>query len=375
MSAQRIHVLHLVYRFAAGGLENVIVQLVNGLPQDRFRHTVVALTTIDPAFRQRVQSPDVAFIALDKPPGQPFAMYPRFFQLLKRLRPDVFHSCNIAALEFAPVAAAAGVPLRVHAEHGWDMADPDGSNRKYQLLRRVYQRFVHRFVVVSAQIQDYLLQRVGVNPQRVALIANGVDTDVFRPRQDSDPLPVGFPFDPGSHRIIGTVGRLEPVKNQLLLVEAFIRLVFDPGVAHRDDLRLLIVGEGPLRAAMAQRLQEAALGDRVWMPGTRSDVPEVLRTLQLFVLPSLAEGTSCTLQEAMATALPIVATRVGGNADVLQQGALGVLVPSGDAEAMAEACKRCLQGMQRNAAGRAQAIACHSLQAVLQRYQSLFGGG
>eukprot|EP01136_Pigoraptor_vietnamica_P046006 Opistho-1_new@24712 len=216
------HIVHLLYRFAAGGLENVVVQLINGLPQGEFRHTVVALTTIDAEFAKRIERQDVEFIAMNKPPGQPFKLYPAMYRLLKRLRPDVLHSCNIAALEFTPVAAWVGVPLRVHAEHGWDVADPDGSNKRYQLLRRIYQRFVSRFVAVSVQLRDYLVERVGVPAGRVELIANGVDTAHFRPAGVDEPLPEGFPFDPARHWIVGSVGRFEPIKNPQPMYSALI---------------------------------------------------------------------------------------------------------------------------------------------------------
>ncbi len=146
-----VHIVHLLYRFAAGGLENVIVQLVNGLPQAEFTHTVVALTSVDADFARRISRPGVQVIALHKPPGQPFKLYPTVYRLLRRLKPDVFHSCNIAALEFAPMAALAGVPLRLHAEHGWDVADPDGSNRHYQRLRKFYQRV---FVFFSFDVKE-----------------------------------------------------------------------------------------------------------------------------------------------------------------------------------------------------------------------------
>ena len=112
MQARPRHIVHLIYRFAAGGLENVIVQLVNGLPRESFRHTIVALTTVDPSFVQRIERDDVEIIAMAKPPGQPFRLYPKMYALFNRLRPDVLHSCNLAALEFQPVAwaTASGSP-------------------------------------------------------------------------------------------------------------------------------------------------------------------------------------------------------------------------------------------------------------------------
>jgi len=374
-TAAPIHVVHLLYRFAAGGMENVLVQLINHLPHDQFRHTVVALTTADPAFIARIERGDVEIIALDKPPGQPFRLYPKVFALLRRLRPDVLHSCNLAALEFAPVAALAGVPRRVHAEHGWDVADPDGSNPRYRFIRRACKPFVSQFVAVSAQLHAYLAAVIGVAPGRLQLIPNGVDTERFHPRQADETAPPEYPFQRGRHHVIGTVGRLEPIKNPLLLAEAFIRLVQKLGAAG-DDLRLVMVGNGPLAEAVRQRLYDASLAERLWLPGTRADIPAILRALDCFVLPSLAEGTSCTLQEAMATALPIVVTDVGGNRDLLQQGQLGTLVPSNDAAALAEAMRQALGQIQQHAgaAARAHIEEHYALPVVIDRYRQLFGG-
>lgn len=369
------HVVHLLYRFAAGGLENVLVQLVNGLPHDGFRHTIIALTEADATFAARIGRSDVEIISLHKPPGQPFGLYPRMFGLLRRLRPDVLHSCNIAALEFQPIAALAGVPRRIHAEHGWDVADPDGSNPHYQRLRRFYRHFVHAFVAVSSQLHDYLRDRIGVPPQQLHLIPNGVDTQQFRLRTADDGLPRDFPFRHSEHFVIGTVGRLEPIKHQALLVDAFLGLLAArPDWA--DRLRLAIVGSGPEAEVIAARMAAAGHAGRLWLPGARSDIAEVLRHFDLFVLPSLAEGTSCTLQEAMASGLPVVATDVGGNADLLEHGRLGSLVPANDAAAMQAALAQAVeQGVRQVPAARHSIETRYALCGVLGRYASLFCGG
>lgn len=356
-------------------MENVIVQLINGLPHDEFRHTVIALTDADPAFVKRIERSDVEVVSLHKAPGQPFRLYPAMFSLLRRLNPDVLHSCNLAALEFTPVAWAAGVRRRIHVEHGWDVHDPDGSNRRYRLLRRAYRPFVSHFVAVSAQLASYLRDAVGVPQDRLSLVPNGVDTGRFHPAEAAAPLPAGFPFCRPEHWVIGCVGRLATIKNQTLLAQAFVRLVADapPGV---ERLRLAIVGDGPLRPALDEILGRAGLTDRAWLPGNRADIPEVLRAFDCFVLPSLAEGTSCTLQEALATALPIVATDVGGNADVLDDGKLGHLVCSDNVEALAEAISSIFAGSASAeltaAAAREIARQRYSLAGSLTRYESLF---
>lgn len=368
------HVVHLVYRFATGGLENVIVQLVNGLPSAGFRHTIVAISEADPAFAARITRPDVEVIALHKPPGQPFRLYPQVFRLLKKLKPDVLHSCNLAAMEFAPMAALAGVPLRVHAEHGWDVGELGGHNARYRFLRRLYKPFVHEFIAVAEPQQRYLLDRIGVPAAHLHFIPNGVDTERFRPRRDADALPTGFPFRRGEHWVIGTIGRLAPVKNPLLLVDAFVRLVHSRA-PETESMRVVMVGEGPLHDEIAQRIADTGIADRVWLAGVRADIPELLRAMDCFVLPSLSEATSCTLQEAMATALPVIATQVGGNAALLEDGSHGILVPSEDAPALAaELLKQYrLRADSDHQAARESIIRRYGLQAMLARYAALFG--
>lgn len=368
------HVVHLVYRFTTGGLENVVAQLVNQLPADRFRHTILSVTDIDPVFAQRIEPGRAEFIALNKPPGQPFRRYPRALRVLRQLKPNVVHSCNLAALEFMPVAALAGVPRRVHAEHGMDTAELTGKGSRYLALRRFYRHFVHEQVAVSGALGEYLRTRVGVAPAHVHHIPNGVDTHAFRPRQPGDPLPPHYPFVPGRDWVMGTVGRQVDIKNPLLLVDAFIALARsgEPGT---ERLRLAMVGDGPLAADIRQRLQAAGLFEHAWLPGVRSDVAHILRALDCFVLPSRSEATSCTLQEAMATGLPIVTTDVGGNAALLERGACGSLVPSGDAQALAEAISQ----HQRLGDGNPQATAAlasvrqrYSLDVMIERYHLLF---
>jgi sugar transferase (PEP-CTERM/EpsH1 system associated) len=372
---RRQRVVHVVYGFGVGGLENVIVQLINRLPAERFEHVVLSLTTISD-FRQRVRPSGVRFIELNKPPGHAIALYPRIYRLLRELKPQVVHSCNLAALEIAPLAWLARVPLRVHAEHGWDAHDPKGENPRYRRLRRIYQPFLSHTVAVSRDLDDYLARQVGVAPERHSFIPNGVDTSVFTPASDrTDPVE-DCPFSPTQHWLIGTVGRLQTVKNQPLLARAFVRLLAEhPELAARA--RLVIVGEGPLRTEVAAVLDSAGLGQLAWLPGARNDVAHIMRRLGCFVLPSQAEGTSCTLQEAMASGLPIVATAVGGTPELIEDGRTGLLVPADDEASMARALWRCCaepawaQGLGQ--AARAEALAHHGIDAMVARYERLFG--
>ena len=367
-------VLHVVHRFDTGGLENGLVNLINHMPARAFRHAVLALTTVTD-FRHRVQRDDVEFFALDKPPGQGFTLWPRVWRLLRRLRPAVVHTRNLGPLEMQFAAAAARVPVRLHGEHGRDIDDLDGSNRALQRVRRFYSPFVHGYVALSRDLEQYLVRVVGIAPRRISQIYNGVDAARFHPAAGGPAAIAGCPFNGPQFMRVGTVGRMQGVKDQTLLARAFIAAL-QQQPALRPKLRLLMVGEGPLRAESQALLNAAGLADLAWLPGERSDVADVMRGLNCFVLPSLAEGISNTILEAMATGLPVVATGVGGNAELVAQGQTGEIVPAADVQALAEAVLRMAADPARAAAqgraGRAEVERRFSLQAMVAAYQGLY---
>ncbi|MCU0806046.1 MAG: TIGR03088 family PEP-CTERM/XrtA system glycosyltransferase [Burkholderiales bacterium] len=327
-------VLHVVHRFAVGGLENGLVNLINRLPEGAWRHGVVALTEIDPTFAQRVRRPDVEFVGLAKGPGHAFKLYPRLASLFRAKRPAIVHTRNLAALEVAVPAWVTGVPGRIHGEHGRNVEDLDGSSRRYQLVRRAYSPFVTQYVALSRDLESYLTRRVGIRAERVAQIYNGVDTDRFKARAEKRIPLEGSPFNDPALWIVGTVGRLEAVKDQTNLARAFVHAVRHFPAA-RQRLRLVIVGDGALRPDVERILDEGKVRDLAWLPGERADVPELMRGMDCFVLPSLAEGISNTILEAMASGLPVIATRVGGNAELMEPDLTGRLVPALDSAVLA----------------------------------------
>lgn len=367
-------VLHAMYRFDTGGLENGVVNLINHMPAHAYRHAVLALTEVTD-FRHRVLRSDVEFIALRKPPGQGIWQYPKLFKLFRQLRPDIVHSRNLAALEVQVPAWAAGVPVRIHGEHGRDVGDLDGNNRTYQRMRRVYRPFVHHHVALSRDLATYLVDKVHVLPANITQAYNGVDTQRFRPAE-AGPQPItGCPFDPSRHWLVGTVGRMQTVKDQLTLAQAFIQaLAGSPHLVSR--LRLVMVGDGPLRAAAQSLLDAAGLTELAWLPGERQDVADIMRGLHAFALPSLAEGISNTILEAMASALPVVATNVGGNADLVANGQTGQIVAPADPPAMARQLAELASDPDRarrmGQAGRQRVQDNFSMLAMVSTYQRVY---
>jgi sugar transferase (PEP-CTERM/EpsH1 system associated) len=369
-------VAHVVHRFDVGGLENGVVNLINRMPTADFRHAVIALTEIT-SFRERVLREDVSFHALRKGAGHGVRVYPQLVRLFRALKPAIVHTRNLAALEASAPAWLAGVPARVHGEHGWDVADLVGSRVKYRLVRRLYRPFVHRYVALSQGLESYLVDAVGVPRERVVRICNGVDTARFSPPPVGARAPIpDSPFDDPRFWVVGTVGRLGHVKDQVTLARAFVRvLAIAPGAASR--VRLAIVGEGPLRKEIENVLAQAGATNLAWLPGERGDVPAILRGLDCFVLPSRAEGISNTILEAMASGLPVIATRVGGNPELVEDGVTGALVPPEDPQALAREIVACFRSPQlaaaRGRAGRARAEQSFSLDGMVRRYGDLYG--
>jgi len=365
-------VVHLLHRFDTGGLENGVVNLINHLPQ--FRHAVVAVTEVT-AFKERVKAPGTQFFSLHKPPGQGARLYPRVWRLLRELRPAVLHTRNLGAMEFQIPGWAARVPLRVHSEHGWDVDDLGGVSVKNQRLRRAYAPFVHRFVALSQAIETYLTGPVGLDAARVQRICNGVDTQRFSPARGEPPA--DWPFRRGEHLVVGAVGRMQAVKDPLNLVEAFVQLR-ERCPADWPRLRLAMLGGGPLLEAARARLQQAGLAEQAWLPGDRADVAALLPQVDLFVLPSQAEGISNTLLEAMACGCAPVATQVGGNPELVEQGVNGLLVPAADSGALAAALARLVADAPLRerlaAASLARVRADFSLDGMVAAYAALYAG-
>lgn len=369
-------IAHVIFRLAVGGLENGLVNLLNRLPEDRFRHAVVCLTDYTD-YRHRIARKDVALYAMNKPPGHGFRTQVQVFQLLRKLKPAIVHTRNLSALEYQPVAALARVPVRIHSEHGRDADDPDGTNWKYLAIRRAMRPAVHHYVTVSADLERYLIERIRVPAQSVTHICNGVDTDRFHPAAEGRSAigPPGFARE--DDIVVGTVGRMDAVKDPLNLVRAFVTAVAAaPDLAPR--LRLAVIGDGRLRDEAQRLLAAHGLTDCAWLPGELREIPDVLRGFDVFVCPSLSEGISNTILEAMASGLPVLATRVGGNPELVTDGVTGSFVPRADSDAMARAIieygRRPEMRVAHGSQARKDALARFSMQGMVNTYTGLYQG-
>lgn len=365
-------IVHVIHRLGIGGLENGLINLINNMPEDRYRHAIICLQGYND-FSKRIRRDNVHIYDVAKRDGHDFGAYLRLFRLFRQLHPAIVHTRNLSALESQLVAALAGVRARVHGEHGRDTNDLYGRNRKYNFLRRMIRPFVSHYITVSRDLQGWLISTIGVAPERVSQICNGVDNIRFHPAAQPTPVHAPENFFAADSIVIGSVGRMAAVKDYPTLTRAFLRVLeLTPHL--REKLRLLIIGDGESRAdclALLKRHEQLA-----WLPGERSDIPELLAAMDIFALPSLGEGIANTILEAMSTALPVVATNVGGNPELVQEGVTGMLVPASDVEAMAQALRYYVENapLRRQHGNQARAIVDqrYGLDAMVRGYLSVY---
>lgn len=371
-------VAHVLNRLDVGGLETVMVDLINATGEDRFRHVVICLTGYS-EFRQRISVPGVDVYALNKRPGKDLAVYQRLWRLLRRLRPDLVQTYNFGTIDVAVPARLAGIRAVVHAEHGRNADDPMGRNVKHNLLRRALNPLITRYVVVSNDLNRWLVEVVGLPTGKVTRIYNGVHVSRFSIGGISEAkrraaLPSGFATPEST--VFMNVGRLDPVKDQAGLIQAFVHAVNHSGAAG-EALRLVIVGDGPESEALKRLVQACGMPSKILMTGSRADVPLLLAAADIFVLPSIAEGIAMTILEAMACARPVIATAVGGNSEVVVDGETGILVPSGAPHELAKAMC-CYVGNRELAsrhgvAGRARVVEQFRHEQMVHSYLELYG--
>lgn len=367
-------IAHVLFRLGTGGLENGVVNLINTMPDEKYRHAIICMTDYT-RFRDRIKKDGIQVYCLNKKPGKDFAVYFRLWKLLRDIKPDVLHTRNLSALEAQLPGLLAGIKHRVHGEHGRDIDDVDGTNPRYVLLRRLFRPLVQRYIPMSKDLETWLIKQIEVPAKKITQIYNGVDISRFRLNGNKpiDLLPPDFRSP--ELMLIGTVGRLDPVKDQITLVQAFIHLVKTyPAV--RTKVRLVLVGDGVLQPRLRELSLEADIDDLIWFAGERNDVADIMQTLDLFVLPSINEGISNTILEAMATGLPVIATDVGGNPELVINNQTGYLVPKQDPATMAEAFKRYLDNRDllvcHGKAGRVRCETTFSLNRMITDYMAVY---
>ena len=314
-------IVHLIHRLDIGGLERVMFNCINQMQNENFKHVVVSLTDANDFAQADNNIIDV--FCLGKKQGSDFGIHFKLFKLLKTLKPQILHTYNLPTIEYHPIAWLAGVKGHIHAEHGRDIGDPQGLNKKHNFLRKLMSYFIQSYVCVSEDLHHWLINVVGISHKKTLLIQNGINTDRFNlTKTVSDRLRLTI------------VARISPVKDHQNLLNAFVLLKQQLG--EKNMPLLTIVGDGDQRVELEKFCHDQALSTVIFL-GARDDIEEILADTDVFVLSSIAEGIPMTILEAMSAKTPVVATRVGGIPEVVVDGKEGFLVEKSNPIALASA--------------------------------------
>ena len=353
-AAEPFGVAHLAFSLQTGGMERLLVEFARRADRQRFRLHFFSLTDRGTP-GDDIEGCDWPVSCLAKRSGFRWGAVRRLAEAFRQHELHVVHTHNSGAMIYGALAAKlAGVRAVIHTRHGQRF----GASRRQNWSFACISRLIDRIVGVSQDIAQQCL-REGLPSGRVRTIWNGIDVTRFAYVGSS----VGGPAV--------LVARLVPEKDLPTLLQAVALLV-----RREPAFRLQVAGDGPCMQETRQTIQRLKLNDHVQLLGECRDVPSVLRQASLFVLPSRTEGISLTLLEAMACGLPVVATRAGGNAEVVQDGRTGLLVPVGDAEQLAGAIQRLWRNPDESRrfgeAGRERVVQHFDVNRMVGQYEDLY---
>ncbi len=326
---RRIRLLFVLTSAVRGGVEEVVLSLLQRLPREEFELALAAPDTLLDDFAGNLARVPVATAAVRAESWRRTGEVRRLGAFIARRRPDVvnphlFRSTAVAA----PLARWHGVPAVVetyHGREGWR----HGLLRGSFLPDRLVARCVDRVIAVSQAAGDFLVHGKGYPGGKIVVVPNGRDLAAYAPGRHRQAVRKELGLDAGTP-LVGVVGRLEAQKGHRYLVDAWATIVRE-----LPDARLLVVGEGSLRTALESQVRARGVAGALIFAGFRADVPRLLDAVDVVALPSLYEGLPLTAIEAAAMARPLVATAVDGTPEVVRDGETGVLVPPADPPALA----------------------------------------
>lgn len=365
--------MHVVNYLRRGGMEFGILKLMTGLGDQYFEHRLCTTRAFDPDFVQAYALHDRLSVAGTAREGLQFPLF-RLKSIFREFQPHVVHTRNWGAIEAIPAARLAGVPVIIHSEHGYEVENLEGLPRRQRAFRRVVYGMTDSVFAVTRELRDYHAKQAFVRPDQIGVIYNGVDTQRFSPNPEFRGRVRKELGISDNCFVAGSVGRMVPIKDYPGFLQAAERLLHG-GL----NLHVLLVGKGPELESIERQVRNSSLLARsVTLTGASDRVPEILNAMDVFVLPSLGEGMSNTLLEAMSCGLPVVASRAGGNPEVVEDQKSGRLFAPGDQQDLANQLGRLAASVEsrrqfgQNA--RERVIRLFSLDGMMQRYRDLYLG-
>jgi sugar transferase (PEP-CTERM/EpsH1 system associated) len=364
--------MHIVRAGTFGaGMEAGIVNVSTRLPED-FRVSLCALAPLQ-TFSDFLKRPGTQFFTLPprRPDGVDWMLVPRLARLFRQAEVDLVHSHNWGTFLYSVLAARLSGTAITHGEHGKHSFELTEHNPAKDWTKRLLGRRVNRMITVSNDLRREWIERFHIPARKIVWIPNGLDVTRFRP-DPADRAAARRHFGlPESGFVIGSVGRLEPMKNYAVLIDA-AKIV----LAKKEQVSFAVLGDGVSREELERQVAELGLADRVHLLGWRLESPRFLQTMDIFVLPSISEGMSNSVLEALATGLPVVCPALATHREVITPDVDGILMEDFTKETLAEMLLKLLddepERLRLSLAARETACRQFSLQRMVDRHASLY---
>jgi glycosyltransferase involved in cell wall biosynthesis len=318
-----IKICYIIGQLTRDGAERQLYELVKGIDRERFDPVVVSLSH-DGYWADEIRKLNIEVIEIPRKKNREFSRMFKLYKLLREIKPDIVNTYMFSANSYGRIAAILiRIPIIVASERNLPEIGKD-KNTHQIYIDKVLALFTDAIICNSRIASETLVRKYSYNPQKVFTVKNGIRVNGYQKvKRKND----------SSAKIIGTVGRLYPQKNHKLFLDV-AKIVLEK--INKRRIKFLIVGEGPLRSELEEYAKKLGIESNVLFTGERNDIPQLLSGMDIFVLTSLYEGLSNAIMEAMASGLPVVATNVGGNNELVQDGETGFLCPLDDVEALAK---------------------------------------
>jgi glycosyltransferase involved in cell wall biosynthesis len=366
---EKINILHIYQNSKIGGVQQQLLSLLKAYSRERFNPIFCCLGPKEEIGKE-IEGTKIEFIPLNKlrynrfSPGIVLELY----RLMKKKQIHVVRTHRYRSNLYGRFAAfLAGVPVIIASVHDNYRTD---KRPKRRIMNRILSKITDKIVAVSEDVKEDIIRYDSIDPSKIEVIPNGIDVERFNPEKNTANIRKEFSLEEDDI-VIGFIGRIVPAKGLEYLLNAlpYLKEEF-------KSIKLLIVGEGSLVEELKERAKKNNIFDNILFTGKRRDIPEILASINIFVMPSIAEGLPNALLEAMAMGKPIVTTEVGGIPEIVKNGFNGLLVPPRDTLSLSKAIKELISNDQLAAKlGQAARDLVHdnlSIKAIAQKWQSLY---
>lgn len=316
----KINILHVTLSLDIGGLEVLLVELLQKIDKDKYNLSVCALQK-EGQLKAELERQGIPVYTIPKKEGIDYFLPFKLKALIKQIKTDIVHTHNSTPWIYSAAAVSLlnSKTRLIHTKH----SNLDEDKTRLQNAERFASKITEYIIADSRSVMDFMVQKQNIPQNKIRLIYNGIDVDKYK-------VPVHQKQD--NIKRIGIVARLVPVKDHKSLLEGFTLLR-----QRMPDVELVIIGDGPLKEELTAQAARMQIDSRVKFLGSRRDIPELLSQLDIFVLCSTDEGMPISLLEAMSAGLPVVATRVGGIKEIVAENKTGLLIPPQNPRALADA--------------------------------------